>query len=65
MSEREQALDRVVEMLLAALPDSTNAGPDGTGYKYAWNELDSDEQDWVKQVRADVRAALDAARAVE
>jgi len=47
-------IDRLTKRLalaLSALPDSETAGPNGTGFKYAWNELNDDEQEWVKQVR--------------
>jgi hypothetical protein len=40
-----------LDLAKSALPDAEIAGPDGTGYKYAWDELTDDEQAWVKDVR--------------
>ena len=47
-----QALERARK----AFPDSVAAGPDGSGYAYAWDELTGDEQEWVKD---EVLALLD------
>ena len=49
-------LTAAVELLRSALPDSKTAGPEGDGYAYAWDELNGDEQEWVKAVRAKVLA---------
>jgi hypothetical protein len=46
-----------LRLLLSALPDSDTAGPDGTGYRHAWDELSAAEQDWVKSVRDTVSAS--------
>lgn len=47
-----------LEAALTALPDSDTGGPSGAGYKYAWDELNGEEQDWVKGIRAQITAAL-------
>ena len=48
-----------------AMPDSETAGPDGNGFRYAWDDCTSDEQEWVKAVAAEVEAALTATPAGE
>ena len=50
---------RAIELLRSALPDSLTAGPDGTGYQWAWDELTGDEQEWVKDIRERVRRLID------
>jgi hypothetical protein len=55
-------LREALEKALTALPDSETAGPEGTGYAYAWDECKVDEQEWVQQIRADVRAAMERAK---
>ncbi len=50
---------RSLDLALSALPDSETAGPDGTGYKYAWDELVPAEQEWLKVVRSRIRTAQD------
>jgi len=47
-------------LALKALPDTRTGGPCGTGYRYCWDESTTDEQDWVKEVRAQIRALTDA-----
>ena len=47
-------LAEALKLALSALPDSDTAGPDATGYKYAWDELSSDEQEWVKDIRRQI-----------
>jgi hypothetical protein len=46
-----------LKLAISALPDSETAGPDGTGYKWAWDELTGEEQDWVKDIRRRIEAA--------
>jgi hypothetical protein len=58
MTDEERKLRKAVEVLIGALPDSETAGPDGTGYRYAWDELTGDEQEWVKDVRRQVRVLV-------
>jgi hypothetical protein len=44
-------VDEAIEALKRArraFPDSVEAGPDGSGYRWAWNECTGDEQEWVK-----------------
>ena len=51
---REVVVDNIrvaLQFAMSALPDSETAGPDGTGYRYAWDELTGDEQEWVKEIR--------------
>lgn len=45
-------------LALSALPDSSDGGPKGNGYRYAWDELTGEEQEWVKDARAKISAAL-------
>lgn len=58
------ALFEALDLAISALPDSETAGPEGDGYAYAWDELTSGEQAWVKEIRQRIAAKLDAAGAV-
>jgi hypothetical protein len=54
------ALRDALTLALSALPDSETAGPDGTGYRWAWDELTTEEQAWVKAIRLKIRALVPA-----
>jgi hypothetical protein len=57
MPDTEQ-LQQALDLAISALPDSETAGPEGTGYAYAWDELTGAEQEWVKQIRTRIDVLL-------
>lgn len=51
-------VEAALKVALTALPDSRTGGPEGTGYRWLWDECTEAEQAWVKQVRAEIEVAL-------
>ncbi len=50
--------DELIELLAKVAKLGVEALPDSESYKYCWDELSSEEQDKVKEVRTQLDIAL-------
>ncbi len=50
--------DELIDLLAKTTKLGIKALPDSESYKYCWDELSSEEQDKVKEVRTELNIAL-------
>lgn len=63
--DRVAALEHALRLTISGLPDSDDGGPDGRGYRFAWDQCTEAEQFWVSTLRARSEAVLNADSGVD